>query len=69
VDANWEFENGLYSQHFGDNISERHVLGKRRRIRIQGHVTQLSAGSVSDISEYETNEEDNGNTGDVGSEL
>jgi hypothetical protein len=61
-------ENGLHSQSFGDNISERHVPGKRRRIRIQGHVTQLSAGSVSDISEYETDEEGNGNIGDVGSE-
>ena len=69
TNVNWELENGLYSQSFGDNISERHVPNKRRRIRIQGHMTQLSIGSASDISEGETNEEGNGNTGDVGSEL
>jgi hypothetical protein len=67
-ETNWDAVNGFQGQGSGENIPSRHVPRKSRRIRVQGQVTQLSRGSATEISEYETEEEDTGNTWDVGNE-
>ena len=50
----------------GEALEITFLLGKKRRIRIQGQVTQLNIRTATEISEYEIEEEDINNTGDVG---
>jgi hypothetical protein len=53
---------------FRDSIPATALPGRRRKVRIQGQVTQVNVGFASEISEYETEEEDNGETVNVGIE-
>jgi hypothetical protein len=53
---------------FTEGILPSIVPGKGRKVRIQGQVTQISAGSANEISKYETEEEDNGGTMNVESD-
>ena len=59
----------MQDEGFRENIPSRHVLGKRRRIRVHGQMIQLSIGSATKISDYEIEEGDTSNTGDVGNEV